>query len=303
MKNRYSIEYYTGSREELLPGFESAFPYILSNAELNQFPGRLVPWHWHRAVEIFYMESGSLEYETPGGTIRFPEGSGGMVNSNVLHMTRAVSRETENIQRLHIFDASLIAGEAGSRIAETYVTPLVTAPQIELIPLFPGDAFQEEILRLISESFRLSADEFGYEIKLRAVLSEIWLLLFELSRPLMEKGGEHNRSNDKIKLMLAYIHEHYREKITVPQLAAAAYLSERECFRVFRDCLHMTPVEYIKSYRLQAACRMLAEGHEPVTAVGHACGLGSSSYFGKVFREHAHCTPSEYRRKWQDYDT
>ena len=101
---------------------------------------------------------------------------------------------------------------------------------------------------------------------------------------------------------MVYIHEHYPEKITVPEIAAAAFLSERECFRLFRDCLHMTPVEYIKSYRLQIACQMLAGGREPVTAISHACGLGSSSYFGKVFREYAQCTPTQYREKWQDCD-
>lgn len=102
--------------------------------------------------------------------------------------------------------------------------------------------------------------------------------------------------------MMVYIHEHYGEKISIPELAAAAYLSERECYRVFHDCLHMTPVEYIKAFRLQAACQMLANGQESVTVISHDCGLGSSSYFGKVFREYAHCSPTEYRRKWQNSD-
>ena len=92
------------------------------------------------------------------------------------------------------------------------------------------------------------------------------------------------------------------EKISIPELAAAAYLSERECYRVFHDCLHMTPVEYITAYRLQVACQMLAKGQESVTVISHECGLGSSSYFGKVFREYAHCSPIEYRKKWQNSD-
>ena len=157
-------------------------------------------------------------------------------------------------------------------------------------------------MRLILEAFRFSDKEFGYEMKLREALSEIWLMLFELSRPMREENRERNKNNDKIKLMMIYIHEHYPEKISIQELAAAAYLSERECFRVFHDCLHMTPVEYIKTYRLQIACQMLARGQESVTVISHACGLGSSSYFGKVFREYAHCPPSEYRRKWQDGD-
>ena len=302
MKNIHSIAFYTGSKEEFLPDFANDFPYIASRAELDKYIGRCVPWHWHRTVELFYMESGSLEYRTPGGKMLFPAGSGGLVNSNVLHMTRPMSRTEPNVQLLHIFDVALLAGEQGSRIEQKYITPVTAAPQIEIIPLFPENAQEEKALRLILEAFRISGDAFGYEMKLREALSEIWLILFELSRPLREKPKVPDKNNDKIKLMMIYIHEHYQEKISIPELAAAAYLSERECFRVFHDCLHMTPMEYIRSYRLQAACRMLARGQEPVTAVSHACGLGSSSYFGKIFREYARCTPSEYRRKWQNCD-
>ena len=302
MKNVHSIEFYTGSKEELLPDFEKDFPYIASRAELDKYIERYVPWHWHKAVELFYMESGSIAYDTPKGKLLFPAGSGGMVNSNVLHMTKAISQTEKNIQLLHIFDVSLLAGEQGSRIAQKYMAPVITAPQIEIIPLFPGNPAEERILKLITASFRLSDDEFGYEIKLREALTEIWLMLFELSRPMREKKEGYSKNNDKIKLMMIYIHEHYGEKISIPELAAAAYLSERECYRVFHDCLHMTPVDYIKAYRLQAACQMLARGQEPVTVVSHDCGLGSSSYFGKVFREYAHCSPTEYRRKWQNCD-
>jgi len=102
--------------------------------------------------------------------------------------------------------------------------------------------------------------------------------------------------------MMVYVHEHYADKISIAEIAAAAYSSERECFRVFHDCLHMTPVEYIKTYRLQTACHMLANSREAITYISHACGLGSSSYFGKVFREYTGCTPLEYRRKWQEND-
>ena len=303
MKNIHNIEFYNGTKEEVLPGFEKDFPYIASRAELDKYIERYVPWHWHRTVELFYVESGSVEYDTPKGKMLFPAGSGGMVNSNVLHMTKAISQREKNVQLLHIFDVSLLAGEQGSRIEQKYIAPVITAVQIEIIPLFPGNKEEERILKLLADSFRLSSDEFGYEIKLREALAQIWLMLFELSSSMREKKDGYSKSNDKIKLMMIYIHEHYREKISIQELAAAAYLSERECYRVFHDCLHMTPVEYITSYRLQVACQMLAKSQETVTFISHECGLGSSSYFGKVFREYAHCSPIEYRKKWQNSDT
>lgn len=88
MKNRQKLEFRAGSKEELLPEFTVDFPYIASRAEINKYPGQFVPWHWHRSIELFYIENGSLEYYTPKQQLSFSEGTGGFVNSNVLHMTK-----------------------------------------------------------------------------------------------------------------------------------------------------------------------------------------------------------------------
>ncbi len=301
MENIQAVIFRAGSKEELLPHFSPEFPYIATQAELDRYVGHYVPWHWHKAVELFYMESGVLEYYTPNGKLLFSAGSGGLVNCNVLHMTKVAVETAPNVQLLHIFDPSLLAGEQSSRIAQTYIAPIITASQIELLPLFPENPLQAEILQLILDAFHITSG-FGYELRLRSALSEIWLRLFEQARPLLDDRKAHNRGQDKIKQMMVYIHEHYPERITIPALAASAFLSERECYREFHKCLHMTPTEYIKSYRLQMACQMLAQGKEPITAIGRACGLGSSSYFGQTFRDRIGCTPSEYRRKWQDRD-
>lgn len=302
MKTIRDIEFHSGSKEEKLPDFSNDFPYIASRAELDRYAGRIVPWHWHKAIELFYMESGEVVYYTPKEKLVFPAGSGGMVNSNVLHMTKTNSKNDNNVQFLHIFDTSFIAGEQGNLIEQKYIMPIITAPQLELIALYPDDPIQSSVLKRIQKTFHLSRQEFGYEIRLREALSDIWLSLFELSQSLPDMKKGYDKRNDKIKLMMIYIHEHFADKISIQELAASAFLSERECFRVFQDCLHMTPIEYVRSYRLQMACQMLAGGNDPVTDISHACGLGGSSYFGKIFREYVGCTPSQYRHKWQDCD-
>ena len=57
-----------------------------------------------------------------------------------------------------------------------------------------------------------------------------------------------------------------------------------------------------KEEAVQMACRLLRETQRSVSEIGYACGLGSSSYFGKVFREVTGSTPTDYRAKWQDRD-
>lgn len=302
MKAVHNVVFYPGSKEEDLPDFHPAFPYIASRAEFGRFRDFFVPWHWHKAVELFYMESGALEYCTPGGTVILPEGSGGMVNSNILHMTRLPKDACGSVQLLHLFDPGFISGGNGSLIDQKYVMPVVSNTGFEILSLFPGRPEQEEILALIRKSFELKETERGYELRLRGMLSEIWLGLAELVRDQAEVGGVYRKTNDSVKLMMIYIQEHYAEKITAAEVADAAFLSERECYRIFRTCLHMTPGEYIRNYRLQTACRMLSEGKWKLTEISRACGLGNSSYFGKTFRESMGCTPLEYRQRWQDND-
>lgn len=300
MKNIQKMELNKLTKEELLPEFSTDFPYISSCVELDKFIEPIAPWHWHRAVELFYMESGCLEYTTPNGKWVFPAGSGGFVNSNVLHTSQVAQTEESNLQLLHLFEPSFISGEHGNRMERKYVLPLVSSPGIEMIALYPKD--QAVLLEKIRQAFDLPEQEWGYEFRLREALTEVWMMLFELAQPAMETPKGDPRSNEQIKLMMVHIHENYRHPISVEELAATAHISKRACFRLFQENLHMTPVEYIKTYRLQMACQMLAEGNAPVTEVASQCGLGSSSYFGKTFREEFNCTPSEYRKRWHNRD-
>ena len=300
MRSIRGIELNEGTREELLPDFSADFPYIATCGELDHYIEPVVPWHWHRTVELFYMESGCLEYTTPSGKWVFPAGSGGLVNSNVLHTSRTLPSPDSNIQLLHLFEPAFLAGEHGSRIESKYILPLTTAPGLEMIALSPDDPEQARILADIRRAFDISEQEWGYEFKLREQLAGIWLRLFELARPAMEGRRNDRDADDKIKAMMVYIHEHFQEPISVEQLAETVHISKRACFRLFQENLHMTPVEYMRSCRLQRACQMLAEGKEPITQIAYSCGLGSSSYFGKVFRERFGCTPAQYRKNWHD---
>ena len=113
-----STRFRENSNEEWLERLTPEFPYQCSRVCLNR---RNVFWHWHGAVELFYMESGALTYYTPQGRVFFPEGSGGLINSDVLHRTTPQSREQKTMQLLHLFDASLLADHPGGRIMRRYL--------------------------------------------------------------------------------------------------------------------------------------------------------------------------------------
>lgn len=298
MQTVQDVLFLDSSGEELLPGFSDDFPYIATRARLDQYADAGAPWHWHRTVELFYMERGCLEYSTPDGTWQFPAGSGGMVNSSVLHTSRVIPTSGECVQLLHLFDPVFLSGGHDTRLSETYILPLTTSG-ITLLPLRPEDPAQGALLRQIRAAFACSPTQWGYGFQLRAQLSELWLGLLRLAQtqPDVPRRYEHDAS---LKQMLLYIHRHITAPLSMEQLCASAHVSRRGCFRLFRDRLHTTPLNYIQCCRMRLACRLLLESDNSITQIAEHCGFGSSSYFARLFQTQFHCTPSAYRAKWHD---
>lgn len=298
MKDIQNLIFKENSHEELLPDFSPDFPYISSRAHIDRYIGSTVPWHWHSAVELFYIESGCLEYTTPLGTWVFPKGTGGFVNSNILHSTKIVSNSEATVQLLHLFDPILISGNFHTRIAQKYIIPLISAQHIQVIPLVPDTPGHTDILQKILHAFQLSENQWDYEIALRNELSHIWSLLLQLVQQQLGKSETSTLSSDSLKELMLFIQEHYKHSLTIDSLSQRIHVSRRTCFRLFQENLHMTPNDYIREIRLQAAFQMLLHTSQSVTDIAQECHLGSSSYFCKIFREKFQTTPTEFRKHW-----
>lgn len=303
MKYRHRIKYIEKDGELWPADFTADFPYAGYYLETDHTEDGQNFWHWHKAVAIFYVEKGTLEIDTPVGKSVFPAGSGGFINSDVIHKYQ-MGQDTECTVRLHLFDVSFLSGQYGSKIEQKYIAPLLTAPHVEIIKLYPENREHIDFLENLSRSFLLSANDFAYELRLRAALSELWCGFLQFLQNLkLTENRERITSllRCKIKKMLRYIWLNYSEKITIFEIAEASGVSTRECFRIFHDCLHTTPMNYLKEYRIQKACRMLADGNLPLAEISAFCGIGRKCYFNKIFQEVKGCTPAEYRKKWQQY--
>ncbi len=63
-----------------------------------------------------------------------------------------------------------------------------------------------------------------------------------------------------------------------------------------KSLLNMSMGDYIRKKRLDAACRMLREGHN-VSETAYATGFSDPNWFSKTFKKHLGITPSEYINK------
>ena len=80
---------------------------------------------------------------------------------------------------------------------------------------------------------------------------------------------------------------------TVGMLADGVGMSQSQLKRRLRAIADQSPVEVIRTYRLQRAAKLLQGRAGTVSEVAYAVGFGSVSYFSKVFREHTGSLPSQ----------
>ena len=57
-------------------------------------PGSYIPMHWHRAVEIIYIQEGSLDVTVESESFTIQTGDCIVINGNVLHSTKCTSPNT-----------------------------------------------------------------------------------------------------------------------------------------------------------------------------------------------------------------
>ena len=79
-------------------------------------------------------------------------------------------------------------------------------------------------------------------------------------------------------------------------LARASLFSPWYSYRLFRDCLGLTPTEYIRKYRLTEAAKQLRSGEVKVIDAAMDAGFTNVDTFTRAFYREFGLNPSDYMK-------
>lgn len=281
------------NRMEEVEGLHNAYPYAFHHVALNVTE---VPWHWHEALEINFVAEGSVKVSTANQTQIFQKGEGFFINSNVL---ASMENGQDCVLDSHLFHPVFLSGHFKSVFETKYLNPVTQNRNLELICLRDTTPAEKQILNKLRQLSRLQAQQ-DTEFQTRNLLSEIWLLLLEVIRDTDSHSIQRvGKNQDRILTMIAFIQENFAEKLTLEDIADSAAVSTRECLRCFQNAIHQSPTDYLISYRVQAAKKLLETTDHSITEVALRCGFNSSSYFTKIFHRTCGKTPNAYRTEYK----
>ena len=103
-------------------------------------------------------------------------------------------------------------------------------------------------------------------------------------------------SKEHVRKMKEYIAEHYKEPITIHDVATAVFLSPSYANHCFNSECGCSIFDYITQSRINEAKRLLLESDEQVTIISELVGYNGKTNFYLAFKKNVGMSPAQYRR-------
>jgi AraC-like DNA-binding protein len=257
------------------------------------------PWHYHPEIEILHCIKGKGT-NFIGNSIRYiEEGELLLLGKNLPH-TRQRDREyynlhpNENPESIVVQFRDDFLGENFFNLRE-FIHIRTILDQARL-----GLKFFGETLTLATHRLNaiVSMDATAAVLELLGILdtlarSDEFIKLNSVSYVI----DAHEKSSQKINRVYHFTIEHFREPISLDQVAALTDHSPAAFCRYFKTRTRKSYFQYLTEIRIGYACELLREGNMDVTRVCFASGFNNLSNFHKQFKKVMRLTPSEYRHQ------
>ncbi len=270
-------------------------PVYIKEDDLSEYPDRRAICHWHEDMELILVTEGEMNYQINGRSILLKEQDCIVINSRQLHY--GYSHLYHDCKFVCVrFHPKLLG--VNQVIYKNYVIPFIENKGIEYL-YYDKSASQQPVQELIGRILRLKSEkEDAYELEIIGTLYQLWHILFCQCRSLLRQEIAPDQSDLALqKKMVSYIYGHYRDSVTLEQIAASANISRSKCCIIFKQYLQQSPIDFLNSYRLEMSRRLLENTAFNITQIAFSCGFNHLSYFSKIFLREFGCTPTEYRRQ------
>lgn len=137
----------------------------------------------------------------------------------------------------------------------------------------------------------------GYEQVCRSLSTAVMILLSRQQSAALSGGPPDARSNRECGLVRRYIDNHFKENLSLDQLAQMVHLNKYYLAHAFRREFGVSPINYLISRRIEESRFLLRETDHTLSLIAQILGFSSLSYFSQCFRRIEGISPLEYRRR------
>jgi AraC-like DNA-binding protein len=285
---------------------DEAFPYIMyTHTNHGSIPaGRGVnELHWHEELQITLVTKGKLTIQINGINSNLETGQAIFINKSVLHVVTHLTHDGEYVS--FNFPEKLLAFYSDSAMEKSYVLPYTNSYLLSL-EVKGAAEWEKQVLQILWDMKKQFEKQktwgWQYEVSIKTV--QLWLILISNLSLSLEESFKHNRrEQERLQVMLSFIHQNYSNTIILKEIADVAHLSVSECTRSFKNSIHMTPYYYLVKYRIKRSCELLVSTEDTITEIARRVGFNHVNHFIQSFKKHCDMTPKEFRKMRNEQTT
>lgn len=140
----------------------------------------------------------------------------------------------------------------------------------------------------------------GYNIICQDILEVMLLQLMRRSKFTVTFVPSSRKSSRECAVVKRYIDNHFKENLTLDDLAAVAHVSKYYLVHTFSREYGTSPINYLLSCRIQESLYLLTETGISLSEIADTLGFSSPSYFSQSFRKVRGISPMQYRMQNRD---
>ncbi|MCO6460544.1 MAG: helix-turn-helix domain-containing protein [Saprospiraceae bacterium] len=256
-------------------------------------------YHRHREYQLMMILEGEGTLVTSGKMMRFKRGDFFIIGPDMPHLFRSDPEYFEGQDDLNVHSYSIFFEWS------VMVDCFHKIPEMGMIFRFlktslcglKYDGTDSE--RLISKMEKVRDCHQGYRwgafIELLQYLAEEknWIKINPI--PLVSFSDHEGMRMDDI---YQYSLSHYKEEITLEEIAAVACMAPQSFCRYFKKHTRKTYTVFIHELRIAEACKLLSINKErQIDMIAYECGFNHVVTFNRVFKSIMGCTPGTYRKE------
>lgn len=248
------------------------------------------PVHWHEEMEILVMHRGELLVNVGGEDYALREGQVLLVNPRQLHLMRSEDRDV--CYDTLLFPLELISFQTEDLLERNVFQPIRTGQAV--VPnLVPDAVMTEENREILGQLVDVNIQKNAmYQLETRILLLRFFMALLASTELIRPEQGSTDRMQ---RQLLEYIRIHFREGLTLSDLAQQFHLSPKYISRYFKEKFQITISEYVQHLRMNHAKDLLENTDLSITEVAAQAGFSTVSFFIRQFTAMHGCPP----RKWR----
>ena len=136
----------------------------------------------------------------------------------------------------------------------------------------------------------------GYEDVCQAYMEILIIRLMRNTALAVPAEPQVISANRQCAAVRRYIDLHFKEPLTLDQLAREAHMNKYYLSHAFKREYGVSPINYLISRRIEESKYLLAETDLSLSQIAQLMGFSSLSYFSQVFHRTQAVSPKEYRQ-------